>query len=76
MVPSYLAERSSRECITSLPSSVVCYKLSRPHPSAVEVAKKRGADFAESDLPEVKPNTKRKHAPTHWAAFTFSGVRW
>jgi CHAT domain-containing protein len=46
------------------------------NPAAVEVVKKRGADFTESDLPEVKPDAKRKHAPTaHWAAFTFSGVR-
>jgi CHAT domain-containing protein len=46
------------------------------NPAAVEVVKKRGADFTESDLPEVKPGAKRKHAPTaHWAAFTFSGVR-
>jgi CHAT domain-containing protein len=46
------------------------------NPAAVEVARKRGADFTESDLPEVKPDAKRKHAPTaHWAAFTFSGVR-
>jgi CHAT domain-containing protein len=46
------------------------------NPAAVEVAKKRGADFTESDLPEVKPDAKRKHSPTaHWAAFTFSGVR-
>jgi len=46
------------------------------NPAAVEVVKKRGADFTESDLPEVKPGAQRKHAPTaHWAAFTFSGVR-
>ena len=48
------------------------------NPAAVEVVKKRGADFTESDLPEVKsePGAKRKHAPTaRWAAFTFSGVR-
>ena len=46
------------------------------NPAAVEVVKKRGADFTESDLPEVKPDAKRKHAPTaHWAAFIFSGVR-
>jgi CHAT domain-containing protein len=48
------------------------------NPAAVEVVKKRGTDFTESDLPEVKsePGTKLKHAPTaHWAAFTFSGVR-
>jgi CHAT domain-containing protein len=46
------------------------------NPAAVEVVKKRGADFTEHDLPEVKPDAKRKHAPTaHWAAFTFSGVR-
>ena len=46
------------------------------NPAAVDVVKKRGADFTESDLPEVKPDAKRKHVPTaHWAAFTFSGVR-
>jgi CHAT domain-containing protein len=46
------------------------------NPAAAEVVKKRGADFTESDLPEVKPDAQRKHAPTaHWAAFTFSGVR-
>jgi CHAT domain-containing protein len=46
------------------------------NPAAVEVVKKRGADFTESDLPEVKPDARRKHAPTaHWAAFTFSGVQ-
>ena len=46
------------------------------NPAAVEVVKKRGADFTESDLPEVKPGAKRKYSPTaHWAAFTFSGVR-
>jgi CHAT domain-containing protein len=48
------------------------------HPEAVQVARKRGADFAESDLPKVaeKPAEKRTHSPTaHWAAFTFSGVR-
>jgi CHAT domain-containing protein len=46
------------------------------NPAALEVVKKRGADFTESDLPEVNQDAKRKHAPTaHWAAFTFSGVR-
>jgi CHAT domain-containing protein len=44
------------------------------------LAKKRGADFAETDLPEVKPRTgppgKGKRAPVRqWAAFTFSGAR-
>jgi CHAT domain-containing protein len=48
------------------------------HPEAVEVARKRGQDFSESDLPRVaeKPAEKPKRSPAaHWAAFTFSGVR-
>ncbi len=48
------------------------------HPEAVTVAAKRGVDFTESDLPKVeeKPAERPKHSPTsHWAAFTFSGVR-
>jgi len=56
------------------PAQLTLYR----NPAAVEVVKKRGADFTESDLPEVKsePGAKRKHAPTaRWAAFTFSGVR-
>ena len=36
------------------------------NPAAVEVVNKRGADFTESDLPEVKPDAKRRHAPTGW----------
>jgi CHAT domain-containing protein len=47
-------------------------------PSAVAVAKRRGVDFTESDLPKVddKPGDKARHTPTaQWAAFTFSGVR-
>ncbi len=48
------------------------------HPEAVTVVAKRGVDFTETDLPKVeeKPAEKTKHSPTsHWAAFTFSGVR-
>jgi CHAT domain-containing protein len=46
------------------------------HPEAVEVAKKRGVDFGESDLPAVDDRPKGKRAPAaHWAAFTFSGMR-
>jgi CHAT domain-containing protein/Flp pilus assembly protein TadD len=48
------------------------------NPTAVEVARNRGVDFSESDLPREaeKPLEKGKHSPTaHWAAFTFSGVR-
>jgi CHAT domain-containing protein len=48
------------------------------HPEAAEVAKKRGVDFTESDLPQVedRPAAGPKRSPTaHWAAFTFSGVR-
>jgi CHAT domain-containing protein len=48
------------------------------HPEAVEVARKRGQDFSESDLPRVedKPAEKPKRSPaSRWAAFTFSGVR-
>jgi CHAT domain-containing protein len=48
------------------------------HPEAVEVARKRGLDFTESDLPRIaeKPAEKAQHSPTaHWGAFTFSGVR-
>jgi hypothetical protein len=48
------------------------------NPAAVAVARRRGADFTESDLPTVedRPGAKRTHAPTaQWAAFTFSGVR-
>jgi CHAT domain-containing protein len=48
------------------------------HPEAVGVAKKRGIDFTETDLPKVdeQPAVRPGHAPTaHWAAFTFSGVR-
>ncbi len=44
------------------------------HPEAVEAAQKRGADFAESDLPKVQEKPRRSPA-AHWAAFTFSGVR-
>jgi CHAT domain-containing protein/Flp pilus assembly protein TadD len=47
------------------------------NPSAVEVARSRGVDFSESDLPkaEAQPAGQGKHSPTaHWAAFTFSGV--
>src|SRR5262249_17508088 len=46
------------------------------NPTAVEVARSRGVDFSESDLPKVaeKPSGEGKHSPTaHWAAFTFSG---
>jgi CHAT domain-containing protein len=44
------------------------------------LAKKRGADFAETDLPEVKPRTDppgkgKRAAVRQWAAFTFSGAR-
>jgi CHAT domain-containing protein len=48
------------------------------NPSAVTVAKRRGVDFTESDLPKVvaEPAEKIKHTPpAQWAAFTFSGVR-
>jgi CHAT domain-containing protein len=48
------------------------------NPTAVSVAKRRGVDFTESDLPKVddKPQEKARRAPTaQWAAFTFSGVR-
>jgi CHAT domain-containing protein len=48
------------------------------NPQAVAVAKRRGADFSESDLPEVKPEPAgkpRRSPAAHWAAFTFSGVR-
>jgi CHAT domain-containing protein len=48
------------------------------NPQAVAVAKRRGADFSESDLPEVKPEpagTPKQSPAAHWAAFTFSGVR-
>ena len=46
------------------------------NPLAVEVAKKRGLDFTEKDLPKVDPTVQGPRSPTvHWAAFTFSGVR-
>jgi CHAT domain-containing protein/Tfp pilus assembly protein PilF len=48
------------------------------HPEAIEVARKRGVDFTERDLPKVvkKPADRPQRSPTaHWAAFTFSGVR-
>jgi CHAT domain-containing protein len=48
------------------------------HPEAAQVARRRGADFSESDLPKVeeKPAEKPRRSPAaHWAAFTFSGVR-
>jgi len=47
-------------------------------PKAVEVAKKHGVDFGESDLSVVKPEEGKKPAraaTAHWAPFTFSGVR-
>jgi CHAT domain-containing protein/Tfp pilus assembly protein PilF len=48
------------------------------NPTAVAVARRRGVDFTESDLPKVvaEPVEKGKHTPpAQWAAFTFSGVR-
>jgi CHAT domain-containing protein len=48
------------------------------NPAAVAIAKNRGVDFTERDLPDLKsePEEKAKRSPTaHWAAFTFSGVR-
>jgi CHAT domain-containing protein len=48
------------------------------HPEAVQVARKRGIDFTETDLPRVgeRPAVKSARSPAaHWAAFTFSGVR-
>jgi CHAT domain-containing protein len=48
------------------------------NPTAVAVAKRRGVNFTESDLPNVvaEPVEKAKHTqPAQWAAFTFSGVR-
>ena len=48
------------------------------NPTAVALAKSRGVDFSESDLPKVvpEPGEKGKRTPpAQWAAFTFSGVR-
>jgi CHAT domain-containing protein len=47
-------------------------------PGAAAVARKRGVDFSESDLPKAEeaPAGTAKRSPTaHWAAFTFSGVQ-
>ena len=48
------------------------------HPSAIPaLAKRRGEQFAEVDLPKetVKPGEPAKHAPTsQWAAFVLSGT--
>jgi CHAT domain-containing protein len=48
------------------------------NPTAVAVAKRRGLDFTERDLPKLaaEPEAKAGRTPTaQWAAFTFSGVR-
>jgi CHAT domain-containing protein len=48
------------------------------HPSAVAVARSRGLDFSESDLPKEAPKAPRRagRAPVaQWAAFTYSGVK-
>jgi CHAT domain-containing protein len=48
------------------------------HPEAAQVARRRGFDFTERDLPmdAVEPGARPRRSPTaHWAAFTFSGVR-
>jgi CHAT domain-containing protein len=48
------------------------------HPEAAQVARRRGFDFTERDLPKdaVEPGAKPRRSPAaHWAAFTFSGVR-
>jgi CHAT domain-containing protein len=48
------------------------------NPGAVAVAKRRGLDFSESDLPKEAPNAPQKAgraSVAQWAAFTYSGVR-
>jgi CHAT domain-containing protein/Tfp pilus assembly protein PilF len=48
------------------------------HPEAVQVARQRGADFSESDLPAAEPGAAARPARSpagQWAAFTYSGVR-
>jgi CHAT domain-containing protein len=48
------------------------------NPGAVAVAKSRGLDFSESDLPKVTPTSPQMagRAPVaQWAGFTYSGVK-
>ena len=67
--PSSTIPRFTGFCCGHPTASAIC-SPQQPNPGL------RAADFTESDLPAVKPEAKRKHAPTaHWAAFTFSGVR-